>query len=129
VDYVVDHWEVVRTVGSVLIGTSFVGSGGVLPFMDAAVAVARTLRPRSRGRKFLPVFTEDAQDNTNLLVPAIADVADFVADYVDWINVGTQSDLIPGVPSTVTGTFLPFHDGFADEVLGSQRRRRPGYGI
>lgn len=129
IEWVVDHWEVVRTVGSLILGTTFTGTADVLPFMDAAVAVARTARPRSRGRKFLPPFGEDAQVGTGLVAACKADLADWVSDYIDNLNVGTQSDLEPGVASVVTGTFLPFVNGFYDDLIGTQRRRRPGYGI
>lgn len=129
IEFIDGAWEVVRNVGTTFVNTSFNNSSNTLPFQTSAYLVGRTARPRSRGRKFLPPFGEDQQASSLLESTALADVVDAAADYIDDIDLGGGNGLVPGVPSTVTGTFLPFVGATTNSAIGTQRRRRPGVGI
>lgn len=129
IEWVADHWEVVRNVGEVIAGTTPTNISQILPYQNAAVLVGRTARPRSRGRKFLPPFGEDCQDASVWTAAVLADLADALLIYLADIAVSVNNDLSPGVPSTVTGTFLPFTGGLVNDYVRTQRRRVPGVGF
>lgn len=129
VTWVVSKWETTHRVGEGIAGTSFVNTSEGLPLQVSAIATFRTLRPRSRGRKFLPVFAEDTQSGGILVAAAIADVADFVTQALTDITVVASNTLESGIASTVTGTFWRFENGFANDLLHTQRRRIPGVGF
>lgn len=129
VEYDVDSWEVAQRVGEGVIGTTLTGSADVLPYPNSAYMYARTARPRSSGRKFFPPFGEDQQAGGYLIASATTAMAAALTEWLTDIAVTANNDLVPGVASTVTGTFLPFQNGFVRSLMGTQRRRRQGYGI
>lgn len=123
-------WEVNRLVGTVEPASTFTGPSEQLPWQNAAVLTANTARPKTRGRKFIPGMTEggtagDSEWTSTVLTNLATALANYLAD--ETISAG--NDLIVGVPSTVDGNFYPFTDGEVNEIVGSQRRRKPGVGI
>lgn len=129
VEWVTDHWEVTENVAETALDTSFNNATEPSPLHAPAYFVGRTARPRSRGRKWMPSFCEDRMGSGALIGAAITDLTAAAADYIDTIDMGGGNSLVPGVPSTVTGTFLPFVGAIVGTIVGSQRRRRQGYGI
>jgi hypothetical protein len=77
----------------------------------------------------MPVFTENEQAGGGLISGAQTALGNALTDALASVTISSGNDLVPGVPSTVTGTFLPFLNGFVKAVIGTQRRRRQGYGI
>jgi hypothetical protein len=124
-----EEWEVTRKVGYFTPTIGFNDAAEPLPNQSAAVAVFPTFRPKTRGRKFVFPFGEDAQDATFLVAAALGALADYAADVLADIVIGPLNELNTGVASTVTGSFQAFDTGIVTNVLGSQRRRRPTVGI
>jgi len=123
-------WETKRLVGTVEPSESFSGASELLPWQNAAVLTANTLRPKTRGRKFIPAFTEGMSDgDSEWTSTALAGLATALAAYIADETISAGNDLIVGVPSTVDGQFYPFTDGEVVDIVGSQRRRKPGVGI
>lgn len=127
--WVTDHWEVLASIGSAVVATTLTNGSELLPLTTCALMAARTARPRSRGRKSMPVFGEDRQSGGGLISAAVTALGNALLEYLATITISSGNDLEPGVPSTVTGTFLPFISGLTRVVLGTQRRRRQGYGV
>jgi hypothetical protein len=129
VEWDTDHWETVARVGEGIAGTTFSATTELLPYTTCAYWVARTARPRSRGRKFMPPFVE-SQNNAGWLVSgAQTALAAALTDALADITISSGNTLTPGVASDATGTFLPFLNGFISGLFGTQRRRKQGYGI
>lgn len=129
IEWVTDHWEVVRNIGEGVAGTSFSQAGDILPFQTSGVLVGRTERPRSRGRKFLPPFGEDRQASSVFISATLTALANALTQYLVTREISSGNDLIPGVASVVTGTFLPFVGGLVSDYVRTQRRRTPTLGI
>lgn len=129
VEWNVDHWETVQTVGEAILGTTLNNSSDKLPFQCAACVVRRTSKPRSRGRIFLPPFGEDTQAGGTFTAATMSDVADFLLDLLAAIVMSAGNELVPGVPSEVLGVFLPVLAGFANDTVRTQRRRVKGVGF
>ena len=121
-------WEVSRFVGLIEPAVTFTETGELLPYQSCPVLVGNTSRPKSRGRKSIPGFTEISQSATQLVPSALTSLASALAVYLADETISAGNELIVGVASTVTGTFLPFSDGVIDSTLGTQRRRKPGVG-
>jgi hypothetical protein len=98
------------------------------PNQIAPVIVANTLRPKSRGRKFLMGFVETAADASDLVSGAVTALGTALNHYLADETVQGSNLLSPGVPREGVNTFLPFTDGAVNSVVGTQRRRKPGVG-
>jgi hypothetical protein len=122
-------WEVTRKVGYFTPTIGFNDANEPLPNQSAPIAVFPTFRPKTRGRKFVFPFAEDAQDATFLVAAALGALADYAADVLADIVIGPLNELLPGVASTVTETFQNFDTAIVTNVLGTQRRRKPTVGI
>lgn len=127
--WVTDHWEVSANIGETSCSTTSTNGSDYLPLPVAAYLVGRTARPRSRGRKFMPSFGEDRQAGSGLIAAAQTALGNALLDYLSDITISPGNTLVPGIASTVTGTFLPFVSGIAASILGTQRRRHPSRGI
>jgi hypothetical protein len=123
-----EEWQTKENLGTTTPSVTFTDATDQLPFQIAPVMVANTLRPKTRGRKFLPGFCEDAQQNSYLQTPAMTALGNALAYYLADLTVAGSDRLSPGVPSTATGTFQEFSNGVANDKLGTQRRRTPGIG-
>ena len=129
IEWVTDHWEVAENVAETVASITPTNGSEYLPLPSTAYLVGRTARPRSRGRKFMPTFGEDRQSGSGLISAAQTAMAGALVEYLNDIEISAGNTLIPGVASTVTGTFLPFVSGLAASILGTQRRRHPSRGI
>lgn len=121
-------WETVQRIGEGVLGTNFTGLGEILPLQSAPVINRRTAKPRSRGRCFLPPMGEDTQEKGELSAAAIAAMTDAMAYLLADIVVAGVNELVPGVASVKWTTFLPVINAFFNDVVFTQRRRRPGVG-
>lgn len=123
-----EQWETVRTLGNTTPSVTFTDTTGHLPLQIAPVLIANTLRPKTRGRKFLPGFCEDTTTGSGLETAVMTALGLALNNYLADETVVGANVLSPGVPSVVTGTFWDFTDGLVDSVVGTQRRRKPGVG-
>ena len=121
-------WEVVRHVGTFTPTIAFNNANEGLPNQSSAFATFNTQRPKSRGRKFLFPFGEDMQADTFLTGAALAAMANYADDALTGILVAPLSTLDPGIHRVGINEFLGFAIAVVTNVLGSQRRRRPGVG-
>jgi hypothetical protein len=122
-------WEVSANVGESQINITFLNADELLPLQTCAYLVGRTTKPRSRGRKWLPSFGEDQAGSGALVQQALSDLADAGAQYINTLDIGGGNSLVPGVASVRWGIFLPFTGCLVGTIVGTQRRRRQGYGI
>ena len=127
-DDVAGAWQMAEYIGEVSSNVTPADVNEALPNQMAATVRATTPRPRSYGRKFIPGFTEGHQDGGILSGTATTALANFVADYIDDIDLGAVGALSPGVPRTNEEVFLDFITGVVNDVMGTQRKRKPGVG-
>lgn len=128
VAFVVDQWEVSRNVGTFVMTFTPTNVNDALPNTDSAFVTFKTLRPRTVGRKFLIPFAEDQQAGSFLEAGAVTALVAWADDAVNDIYLGPVNDLHPGVVRTGVDSFLEFTVAIVTNILGSQRRRRPGVG-
>lgn len=100
-----------------------------LPNMSAPLITFPTSRPKSRGRKFIFPFAEDAQDATFLIAAALTALTNMADEALDDIVLGPLNELIPCIVRVAADTVLKFDTAIVTNVLATQRRRRPGVGI
>ncbi len=125
----VDRWEVVENIGTFTWDFVPSGTGEMLPNMDSAFVIFKTARPKTIGRKFLLPFEELWQAGTFLLAGAVTDLVAWADDAVNNLVVSAPLDyMVPGVPRTGVDAWYPFTVAIVTNVLGTQRRRRPGVG-
>jgi len=122
------EWLTTRYVGQDTPTWTGAAGGDILPNQVAPVLMATTLRPKTRGRKFLPAFAETASQGSTIITAVMTTLATALAHYIADESISANNDLIVGVPSGVTGTFKEFSVGDVSDVIGSQRRRKPGVG-
>lgn len=121
-------WEITYYLGLFTPTWTMVNTSEPLPNQVSAFATFNTARPQSRGRKFIMPFGEDQQAATILVAGAVTLMTNFADDVLDTISLGAGGDLYPGIVRSTTGDFLSFQSATITDVLGTQRRRRPGVG-
>lgn len=125
---IVDEWRVVENIGTFT--PTFVPSNvnDAIPYQGAPYLVFKTQRPKSVGKKFLFPVGEDQQADTILSGPALTALAAFGVQVLAAIEVGGDVTLTFGIVRTGIQTFLNFLVAVVNDVIGSQKRRRPGVG-
>lgn len=127
-DEIADEWRVVQNIGTFTVDFSPTGSEDALPFMSAPYVIFKTQRPRSVGKKFLFPFLETMQDSTILVGGAVTAIVAFGAAVLGVVQLGGTSTLTSGIVRTGIQSFLLFLVAVVRDIIGSQRRRRPGVG-
>lgn len=107
------------------VGTS--ATGDTLPYQNAAVLVGKTSKKRTFGRKFIPAILENDQTDSLLGSPMMTVLTTLAAAYLAVFTSGATS-LTPAVWSK-TLQLIPFTGAVVDNIIGSQRRRKPNVGI
>lgn len=125
---ITDQWEVVANIGTFTPTFAPTGTGDALPYMSAPYAIFKTQRPRSVGKKFLFPFVETEQASTILVEGAVAAIVNFAFRVLIPIELGGTSTLTAGIVRTGIQQFLLFLVAVVGDIIGSQRRRRPGVG-
>jgi hypothetical protein len=123
-----EKWVVSANVGATTGSVTFTGGSELLPLQCAPCLVGFTAKPKSRGRKFLPLWLEPAQIAGVFVEAAQDELADMLAEYLATHIVETGKSLAPGVVSDKWGVFLPFVSGLVKALVFTQRRRRRGVG-
>jgi hypothetical protein len=121
-------WEISANIGQGSGNVTFTDITDLLPFQVCPCLVGFTARPKSRGRKSPPLFCEDAQGASQWIAGAEGDIIDMLTEYLLGHVIATGHEVIPGIASTVTGTFLPFVSGLVKDIVFTQRRRTLGRG-
>ena len=121
-------WEITENIGTFTPNFVPVGSGDQLPFQSSPFVIFKTERPRSVGKKFLFPFTETTQNETVLVGSAVTAIAAYAAVILTPIAVGGDATLTAGIVRTGVNTWLNFLTAVVNDILGTQRRRRPGVG-
>lgn len=125
---IVNEWRVVENIGTFTIGWVPAGVVDALPFQSSPYVVFKTQRPKSVGKKFLFPFIETAQASTVLIGAAVTAIAAYGASVISAILLGGDATLSPVIVRTGFQTVLPLLVAVVNDVLGSQKRRRPGVG-
>lgn len=128
IDWVVDTWEVVENIGTFTITFVPVVVAHANPNQVSPFVVFKTARPKTVGRKFLFPLTEDDQDAGILTGAAVTDIVAYADDAVNNITLAPAGWLAPGVPRTGVNEWQEFTLAVVTDLVGTQRRRRPGYG-
>lgn len=121
-------WEVVGNLGTFTPLFVPVAANDVCPNQVSAFVVFKTLRPKTVGRKFLFPAMEDAQDGGIMVAGYVTAVVAYAAIIVNDLDIDAFNTLHPGVVRTGVNDFQAFSVAVVTDLLGSQRRRRPGYG-
>lgn len=121
-------WEVTALVDVFTPSFTHSAAGDALPNQIAAVLTANTLRPKSKGRKFIPGLAESASQGSDLVAGMITAMGTALNHYLADETVVDTDVLSPGVPREGVDSFLEFADGVVNSVVGTQRRRKPGVG-
>jgi Uncharacterized conserved protein len=122
------EWLVQENIGQGSGNVTLTGSGDTLPLQCAPCLVGFTEKPKSRGRKFIPYFTEETQGGSILTAGALTDLAAALAEYLSAYILETGKSVTPGVASTKWHIFLPFVSGLVANNVFTQRRRTKGVG-
>lgn len=125
---ILNEWRVVENIGTFTpTWTPSVGTDG-LPFQCAPFIYFKTTRPRTVGKKFLFPFLEAQQNDTILTGTAITAMTAFAIELLVDIVLGGDATLAAGVPRTGVDSWYNFLVAVVRDVLGTQRRRKPGVG-
>ena len=108
---------------------SFTDVTEMLPHGVSALVRAYTTRAKTIGRKYLPAFCEDAQEDGSWVAGAITNLTAYSVDWGDIIEMDANNFLRPAIYSygqayvfELTGDFV------VSAIPAYQRRRRPGSG-
>lgn len=125
---ITDKWEVVENIGTFTPAFNPANVGEGLPYQSAPYIIFKTQRPKSVGKKFLFPFGEDQQDETILVAGAVTAMVAFGVSVLNALVVGGDATLTMGIVRTGIQTWLSFLVAVVNDVIGSQKRRRPGVG-
>lgn len=125
---IVDEWRVVENIGTFTVDFQPTGIDETLPYQTSPYVVFKTGRPKSVGKKFLFPLMENQQADTILGGAAVTAITAYAARILTGITVGGDVTLTFGIVRTGIQTFLNFLVAVVTDVLGSQKRRRPGVG-
>ena len=128
VEWVVDTWEVVENIGTFTPTIGFSSVAEPLPNQMSAFVVFKTNRPKTVGRKFLFPFTEAEQSSGILSGGTVTKVVAYADDAVNNLTLQVGDYLVPGVVRTGVDEWWEFYVAIVTDLMGTQRRRRPGYG-
>lgn len=121
-------WEVTQNVGVYSPLDTFSGAVQELPNQCAPFVIGNTSRPRSKGRIFFPPVSENDQDGGILSAACLANMASTAAQYISDQPIGADT-LISGIVREAFNQWLAFQTVAFDDLIGTQRRRRPGIGM
>lgn len=125
---ITDQWEVVENIGVFTLEFTPTGATDSLPFQSSPYVIFKTQRPKSVGKKFLFPFLETTQAGTILIESAMGAVVAYSAAVLSSVELGGDATLTAGIVRTGIQSFLNFLVAVVGDLLGSQKRRRPGVG-
>ena len=125
---IVDEWRVVENIGTYTIAWTPDGVDDTLPYQSSPYVVFKTQRPKSVGKKFLFPITEDRQADTVMTGGTVTAIVAYAAQILTAIELGGDATLSGVIVRTGVQTVLPLLVAVVSDILGSQKRRRPGVG-
>ena len=125
---ITDVWEVVENIGTFTGNFAPAGVQDALPYQSSPYVVFKTSRPKSVGKKFLFPLIETQQDSTILVGGAVNAIVAYGVEALLTRNLGGDATLAPVIIRTGVQTVLRLLVAVVGDVLGSQKRRRPGVG-
>lgn len=128
VEFVDGAWQVVANIGTLTMTFTGGSAGEVCPNQVSPFIVMKTARPKSVGRKFLFPTLEADQDAGILTAGTVTKIVAFAADAIADVDIDVVNTLHAGVPRTGVNDWLNFTVAVVTNLVGTQRRRRPGYG-
>ena len=128
IEWVTDQWEVVANIGTFTPTVTAVSTADICPQQCSMFITFKTARPKTVGRKFLFAPLEGEQNNGVLDAGLVTKLVAFADDAVNDITLDITNILIPGVPRTAVNGFEEFQVAVVTNLVGTQRRRRQGYG-
>lgn len=125
---IVDEWRIVENIGTFT--PLFEPSGSIdgVPYQCAPYIYFKTQRPRTVGKKFLFPVGEDVQSDGILSGPAVTAYTAMAAELLAGIALGGDATLTFGVPRTGVNSWFNFLVAVVSDIIGTQRRRKPGVG-
>lgn len=130
IDFVEGTWTVVENIGVFTPDFTPTGStASAMPNQVSPFITFKTARPKTVGRKFLFPLTETQFDAGRLTAGTVTNIVAFADDAVNNVVISAPLDyLVPLVVRTGVDAFEDFTLAIVTNVVGTQRRRRFGYG-
>lgn len=131
VEWNVDVWETVESLGIVDLSVAGTAVGGAAPHGVAVTLTGDTSRPQSRARKFIPGFSEGEMADSTLSGTVLTALALFALEWLSGPVVTGSATLEPAIASQsgpTAGTIFLIVSAAANAITGYQRRRKPGVG-
>lgn len=122
--YQLGHWVYQQEVPISLVGTR---SEESLPNQVSAVVIGIT-QSRRRGKKFFSGLVETQQADGLLTSASLTRFNDWAEAWVTPTHLVPGTTIITGVCKADSSNFVGFSTFRANQVLGTQRRRKPGVG-
>ena len=122
-------WEVVYNVGTVNPSITPASAAELLPQPVSPFIVFNTSRPKSKGRRFLFGYTEPSTSGSVLTSGDVTRLVNFADECLDNAVIDVLNYFVPGIPRVGVELFLDFTSAVVTNIVGTQRRRRPGVGI
>lgn len=128
VEWDTDMWKVVANIGNFTPAFTPAISSAILPNQSSPFVVFTTARPQSVGRKFLFPILTSGQDSGVMGSGTVDAIVAWADDAVNDIEIDVANVLHPGVPRTAVNDWLNFTAAVVTNIVGTQRRRRQGFG-
>lgn len=128
IEFIDGQWEVTENVGTFTISFTPTQTGDALPYTVAPFVIFKTTRPKTVGRKFLFPVDEAWQADSIAEAGLLAAMVLYGAEVLSDAPLSAGNFMACGVPRTGVNQWLTFQVAVANDVLGSQKRRRPGVG-
>lgn len=128
IEWDTDRWVTAENIGTFTPLFVPVGGGEAMPNQISPFVTFKTARPKTVGRKFLFPGTEADSVAGILVAGAVEDLVAYADDAVNDIILDPAGTLVPGVPRTGVNEWQEFYVAVVHDLVGTQRRRRPGVG-
>lgn len=122
-------WAVTANIGTFTPSfTPTVSTSDALPYTVSPFIVLNTSRPKTKGRKFMWGTCEEDTTGSTMISAFVTAMVNCAAAMLLDAVIDVDTFFVPGVPRTATSDFFTFTTAVVTNILGSQRRRRPGVG-
>lgn len=125
---IVDEWRIVENVGTFTPLFEPSGDTQGLPYQCSPYIYFKTDRPRTVGKKFLFPITEFFQSDGVMTPAAVTAIVAMATELLTAIALGGDATLTLGVVRTGVQSWYNFLVAVVQDVIGTQRRRKPGVG-
>lgn len=123
-----DQWHTGRYIGEGALTDGFASGTDMLPHASAAVITGNTGNVNVKSRKSLPGVIDTQAVDSQVQASTLTALANFAVDWIAQMFVDTNEYLEPGVPGK-EGIWYALASALVSDLIGSQRRRKPGIGV